>query len=269
LHEIITKPISNTRKEAAEDYDIKEWFELLQACMKEYDIGEGEIWNFDETGFQVGMLKGAKVMVPREIKQAYIRSPENREMITCIECISAKGECIPSFIIVKGKNLMGRWFRDWESQGHHPKTAWTYTASGFTDTEKTRLFLDHFLENAQVPQRRRRTNRPHVLLLMDGHSSHTTQDFITGCWEHGIIPFALPPHTTHILQPLDVCVFQPYKHWQAIVTERIVREGVYDFGKDDFLRAQPEIKKLAFKKSTIKSAFRHTGIWPFDPNHVL
>ena len=77
LHEIITKPISNTRKEAAEDYNIKEWFELLEACMKEYDIGEGEIWNFDETGFQVGMLKGTKVMVPHEIKQAYIQLPEN------------------------------------------------------------------------------------------------------------------------------------------------------------------------------------------------
>jgi hypothetical protein len=34
--------------------------------------------------------------------------------------------------------------------------------------------------------------------------------------------------------------------------ERIVREGAFTFGKDDFLRALPEINKLAFKKSTIR-----------------
>jgi hypothetical protein len=51
--------------------------------------------------------------------------------------------------------------------------------------------------------------------------------------------------------------------------ERIVREGAFDFGKDDFLRVLPEIKKLALKKSTIRSGFRDTGIVPFNPNHVL
>jgi hypothetical protein len=51
--------------------------------------------------------------------------------------------------------------------------------------------------------------------------------------------------------------------------ERIVREGAFTFGKDDFLRALLEIKKLAFKKSTIRSGFRATGIVPFNPNHVL
>ncbi len=28
-------------------------------------------------------------------------------------------------------------------------------------------------------------------------------------------PFGLPSHTTHLLQPLDVCVFQPLKHWHS------------------------------------------------------
>ena len=51
--------------------------------------------------------------------------------------------------------------------------------------------------------------------------------------------------------------------------ERIVQEGAFTFGKDDFLRALPEIKKLAFKKSTIRSGFRATRIVPFNPNHVL
>jgi hypothetical protein len=39
--------------------------------------------------------------------------------------------------------------------------------------------------------------------------------------------------------------------------------------EDDFLCALLEIKKLAFKKSTIRSGFRDTGIVPFNPNYVL
>jgi hypothetical protein len=104
---------------------------------------------------------------------------------------------------------------------------------------------------------------------MDGHTSHIGPEFIDKCCEFGIIPFCLLPHTTHILQPLDVCVSLPYKHWRQVVMERIVREGAFTFGKDDFLRALLEIKKLAFKKSTIRSGFRATGIVPFNPNHVL
>jgi hypothetical protein len=104
---------------------------------------------------------------------------------------------------------------------------------------------------------------------MDGHTSHIGPEFIDKCYEFGIVPFCLLLHTTHILQPLDVCVFLPYKHWHQVVMERIVREGAFTFGKDDFLRALLEIKKLAFKKSTIRLGFRATGIVPFNPNHVL
>ena len=73
--------------------------------MQEYDINEGDIWNFDETGFQVGDLKGILILVPREIKQVYIRNPHDQEIITCIKCISAKGKALSTFFIIKGEVL--------------------------------------------------------------------------------------------------------------------------------------------------------------------
>ena len=45
------------------------------------------------------------------------------------------------------------------------------------------------------------------LLLPDGYGSHCTKEFLDFCDDHHIIPFCLPPHTTHLLQPLDVVVF--------------------------------------------------------------
>jgi DDE superfamily endonuclease len=268
IHELLTKPIANNRKAALDAFDIKNWFELLRECMEEYGLDEGDLWNFDETGFQVGEMKGTLVLVPREIKKIYTRTPRDREIVTCIECISARGEAIPTFFITKGKRFMARWTDDWRARGHHPKSSWTASSSGFINEDLALEWLDHFIENAHIPQRPRRRGQ-HCLLLMDGHGSHLTYDFIVKCYEYGIIPFCLPPHTTHILQPLDVCVFLPYKHWHQVVLLRKVQEGIFDFGKDDFLAAQPEIKALAFKKSTILSAWRACGIVPWNPNHVL
>jgi hypothetical protein len=50
------------------------------------------------------------------------------------------------------------------------------------------------------------------MLIIDGHGSHLTHKFVDYCWAYNIVPFLLPAHTTHLLQPLDIGVFQTYKH---------------------------------------------------------
>ncbi|CBQ70083.1 related to transposase [Sporisorium reilianum SRZ2] len=47
------------------------------------------------------------------------------------------------------------------------------------------------------------------LLLLDGHGSHVSSNFINVCWARNIAPMCFPPHVTHIMQPLDVSVFRP------------------------------------------------------------
>jgi hypothetical protein len=48
---------------------------------------------------------------------------------------------------------------------------------------------------------------PPILLMYNGHGSHTTLDWVTLAHSNNIILFCLPPHTTHRLQPLDVGCF--------------------------------------------------------------
>ena len=50
------------------------------------------------------------------------------------------------------------------------------------------------------------------LLLLDGYGLHYTKEFLDFYGDHHIIPYCLPPHTTHLLQPLDVVCFQAYRH---------------------------------------------------------
>jgi hypothetical protein len=89
------------------------------------------------------------------------------------------------------------------------------------------------------------------------------------CWQEGIIPFAFIPHTTHLAQPLDVKIFQPLKHYHSEAIDAAVRTGDSDFSKTEFLASFKDFHKQAFKQSTILSAFRETGIVPWNPQKVL
>jgi hypothetical protein len=47
------------------------------------------------------------------------------------------------------------------------------------------------------------------LLILDGHGSHLTIDFLKYCDDSKILLAVYPPHATHTLQPLDVSLFEP------------------------------------------------------------
>ena len=70
-----------------------------------------------------------------------------------------------------------------------------------------------------------------VLLLLDGHSSHETLDAIEFAKARNIAIFELPPHLTHILQPMDVGFFGPLKTaWNKLQEEKIrEKEGEGEF----------------------------------------
>jgi len=61
------------------------------------------------------------------------------------------------------------------------------------------------------------------LLIMDGHSSHITANMIAYCMRHAIDLLILPPHTSYVLQPLDVSVFSPLKRALAVETDAASR----------------------------------------------
>jgi hypothetical protein len=48
-----------------------------------------------------------------------------------------------------------------------------------------------------------------ILILCDGHRSHISVDLVEWAKQQNIVLFVLPPHTSHILQPMDVECFGP------------------------------------------------------------
>jgi hypothetical protein len=62
------------------------------------------------------------------------------------------------------------------------------------------------------------------LLILDGHGSHLTMDFIEYCDQNKILLAVYPPHSTHTLQALDVSMFKPlstaYSNEVSVFMER-------------------------------------------------
>ena len=107
------------------------------------------------------------------------------------------------------------------------------------------------------------------LLILDGHSSHLTADFDTFCKENAIVCLCMPPHTSHLLQPLGVGVFGPLKRAYGKLVEAMMRSGNNHIDKTDFLSLYPGARHTVFTRDNIYGGFAGAGLKPLDKERVL
>jgi hypothetical protein len=92
------KVLDLERKRAEPYENLEKWFQLLQDVITDLGINTDDIWNFDETGFRIGVGRD-QLVITREQQQLYLGHPMNRELVTAIEAVSACGAHIPLFLI--------------------------------------------------------------------------------------------------------------------------------------------------------------------------
>ena len=90
--------------------------------------------------------------------------------------------------------------------------------TGYSNEVLGMYWLRHF--NTQTLAQRQGTWR---LLIFDSHVSHLSYEFVSFCKAQNIVPFCLPPHSTHLLQPLDITVFQLFKYYYSQVIKHAIR----------------------------------------------
>ena len=100
------------------------------------------------------------------------------------------------------------------------------------------------------------------LLILNGHGSHHTIEFIKYCEAYNTILFGMPPNLTHILQPLDVVVFQPLKHYHAKALDILVRDGIAAITASKMYESR-------LSKGYYFICIAKKGIWPFNPQPVI
>ncbi|KFZ17822.1 hypothetical protein V501_01531, partial [Pseudogymnoascus sp. VKM F-4519 (FW-2642)] len=79
----------------------------------------------------------------------------------------------------------------------------------------------------------------------------------------------LPPHCSHLLQPLDVGVFGPLKKYHAYETDRLHRAGINRFQRSEWVTLYQTIRPKALSVENIRSGWRGAGLVPFSERRVL
>jgi hypothetical protein len=201
-----------------------------------------------------------KAVLPAGVDAVYVDDPDNKELVTSTERIGASGYHVPAMLIFKGAYHLRKYF-DNDIDGN---TLFARSDSGFTNDKLTMEWIKHFEKFTAD-----RTVRRYRMLIFDRYRSHVTQDFIDYCWSHRIRPFLLPAHTTHLTQPLDVGVFQSFKHnFKQCIREEVFL-GATEISKTDFFSFFQKFSDKTFTPKLCKAAFRKTGLIPFNPKLVL
>ena len=198
---------------------ISEWFTLVRNIKAKYGVLDDDTYNFDETGFMMGIIFPGMVVTTSDGRgKAKLAQPGNREWATVIQGINAHGWAIPPFIILAAQYHLANWYRecnlpaDWRI---------ATTDNGWTTNETGLDWIKHFDQHTAP-----RTKGSYRLLILDGHESHHSTEFELYCQSHHIITLCMPPHSSHILQPLDVGCFGPLKQAYGRQIEDLMRASI-------------------------------------------
>jgi hypothetical protein len=241
---------------------ISNWFRLVQNMRVKYGIQDCDFYNFDETGFMMGVICASMVVTraDRSGRRKAIQ-PGNREWATAIICVNAEGWNLPPFVLVKGVNHLANWYSETDLP-----LDWVIkpTSNGWTDNETGLEWLKHFDKHTYG-----HTKGGYRMLVLDGHDSHISAEFDEYCKAHNIVPIGLPAHSSHLTQPLDVGCFNALKRAYSIEIEKFVKAHITHITKVDFFLAFKAAYANAITSKNARAGFRGAGLVPFDPECVI
>ena len=124
--------------------------------------------------------------------------------MTIIAAGNALGNSVPPYYIFPGQ----RWNPDFLN-GACPGAAGEMSKKGWSNSETFHNYITkHFATFVKLSDDKA---SDHTLILYDGHKSHISLTLSDWAKKHNVTLFVLPPHSSHLTQPLDVAVFGPFK----------------------------------------------------------
>jgi hypothetical protein len=196
LKTVKPQKLSIARAKSTSRETLESYFNELDSVLTSNNIKDKphKIYNIDETGVN-SEHSPPKIVCRKDTTPQNITSARS-STVTVIASGNAAGQSIPP----------GQRWNDEFLKGACPGSAGEMTKTGWSNSMVFLNFLtQHFLK--YVP-----TDAEHpTLLLYDGHRSHISLTLTEWAKQHNIILFVLPPHSSHLTQPLDVGIFGPFK----------------------------------------------------------
>ncbi|KAM4061811.1 DDE superfamily endonuclease [Hirsutella rhossiliensis] len=271
LSSLYLRTIDHQRKAADNSRHFQNFFNLLREKIEKYNISPSNVYNFDEKGFQIGLSRSTKRVVPREAlrrgKLVGASQDGNREFITLIAAICADYSYRhrPSFTKGESKDFQDTWLEDFD---HSSEVAFFASTENGWSCDALGL---HWLQRIFDCHTKQKAGRAYRLLILDGHNSHINLKFIDYADRNRILIAVLPSHSTHRLQPLDVGLFSALSTYYAQGSDQLmsIGWGLIRLTKRNFWPLFRDAWNQAFTAKNIEAGWRATGIHPLDPGKVL
>ena len=108
------------------------------------------------------------------------------------------------------------------------------------------------------------------LLILDGHKSHLYNlPFYEAMRANNVEILTIPPHTSHIIQPLDLVPFTQFKKsWENHLMKYNTSHSGCTLNKVDFWNVFVPAWNSSMSPKNIIVGFRKTGIHPFNPQVI-
>ncbi|KAI1007828.1 hypothetical protein K3495_g393 [Podosphaera aphanis] len=171
ISSVVGRRVESSRINGTSQSALEAFYSLFKEVEVRHNIKAEDMWNMDEQGLGLGICSNTMVVASSQVRRASVKSPENREWVSTLEAISATGKIIKPLVIFKGKNLQLSWFEE-----STPDWTYTTTENGWTSNMTALAWLKEVF----LPQTTPEGNRSRMLLL-DGHGSHATVDFMWEC----------------------------------------------------------------------------------------
>ena len=253
------QPLSYCRALCSNEETIGNFFSKLGAIYGKLDLftKPKQVFNVDETGVSI-VHKPGKVLVELGRRNVYaLTSAEKGKTHTVLICVSASGFYIPPLMIYPRKQRVP----DHMKEGALPNSVFEVSESGWINQDIYLKWFDFFINS--IPPA-----RP-VLLIQDGHGSHISIELIEKARANDIHLLCLPAHTTHLLRPLDIGVFKPFKTHFNKACQKYMRDNSGQVITPTILA--PTVAEALTNSLTplnILSGFKKCAIHPLNPGEV-
>ena len=213
------------------------------------------IWNADEFGFQMEH----KPVARKGVRSVPSRTSSSRESVSVLVTCNAAGRTMSPMLVVKGKTR--KCLQSWDVESF-PDAIWTYQQNAFMeDTLGVEWFTSIFLRECghERPQ----------LLILDGHHSHQVLGVLEAAKCNDIHIMAIPPHTSHRSQPMDVGVFSALQRmYDRLCSEYMVQSPFHIINKQSWPKLFKQAYDQAVTQENITSGFRGSGIYPLNSSAI-
>ena len=187
---------------------IGSWFTLLDKIKKTAGItSPDQIWSGDKTGVQ-NVPKEVKVLGLKNIRCFQQVSAKQGETSTILSFISTAGNVVPPMVLHKAVQVQDTWKLKAPGDIKIAETPKGY----FTKSR----FHEYGLHFVKYLKQMGLVDKKH-LLIIDGHKSHLYNlPFYEAMRANNIEVLTIPPHTSHVLQPLNSVPFAQFKrNWES------------------------------------------------------